>query len=118
MQRPSWRGRFLLRRTGEERARLRSGGVMLVVYGIYKVARRIVAFRNDYCLSCAAPRLAYRHRTFDILHVFWLPVLPLGMWKRWHCSACGNDPHRQFRTSRGMKWLGIALLAFFALVFW
>lgn len=91
---------------------------MLVVYGVYFLARKVLAFRNDYCLSCAAPRLAYRQRTFDVAHVFWLPILPLGLWKRWRCSACGNNPHQQVRTSRGLKWVGIVLLALFALSAW
>ena len=91
---------------------------MLVIHGRYFLARRILAFRNDYCLACAAPRLALRHRTFDVLHVFWIPLLPLGFWKRWHCSSCGQDPHAQVRTSRAVKWIGVGLLAFFGVVGW
>jgi hypothetical protein len=91
---------------------------MLVVYGTYFFARRKVAFRNDYCLNCAAPRLAVRQRSIDVAHVFWLPILPLGIWKRWLCSVCGKDPHLQVRTSKGIKWAGVGLLIFFALSTW
>jgi len=91
---------------------------MLLVHGRYLWARRLVAFRNDYCLACGAPRLAYRHRTFDVLHVFWIPFLPLGFWKRWHCAVCGNDPHEQVRTRRWLKWVGVVILLLMTLTFW
>jgi hypothetical protein len=91
---------------------------MIVVHGTYFLARKVLAFRNDYCLRCAAPRLAVRQRTFDVAHVFWIPILPLGFWKRWLCSSCGNDPHTQVRTSRGVKWVGVVLLVFFAVIAW
>ena len=91
---------------------------MLIFYGVYFFGQRSVAFRNDYCLSCAAPRLAHRVRSIDVGHIFWVPLLPLGVWKRWRCSACGNNPHQQVRTSRGLKWVGIGLLALMALSAW
>jgi hypothetical protein len=91
---------------------------MLLIHGVYHLARRTVAYRNDYCRACDAPRRAFRHRTFDVLHFFWIPVLPLGLWKRWHCSTCGNDPHEAVRTRRGMMWLGVACLVLFSAAFW
>lgn len=91
---------------------------VLVIHGTYHWQRQTLAFRNDYCLSCAAPRLAYLQRTFDVLHLFWIPVLPLGFWKRWRCSVCGLDPHARAAMARPIKWAGIALLIVGAVVFW
>jgi ribosomal protein S27AE len=91
---------------------------MLLVHGRYFWRRTIVAYRNDFCLSCDKARVAWQHRTFDVLHVFWVPVLPLGFWKRWHCGECGGNPHANPRTRKGFKWLGVAALALFTLAAW
>ena len=91
---------------------------MLVIHGTYQWGRKLVAYRNDYCLTCKAPRVAFQHRTFDVHHFFWIPILPLGLWKRWHCSVCGNDPHASLRTRRSLKWAGIAILVLMALSGW
>lgn len=91
---------------------------MLIIHGRYFWGRRVLAFRNDYCLTCKAPRLAFLHRTFDVFHLFWIPVLPLGFWQRWHCDRCGADPHERVTTSVVFKWIGVVLLAVFAAVTW
>jgi len=91
---------------------------MLVLHGTYFWWRKIVAYRNDYCLTCAAERVAFQHRTFYVHHIFWVPVLPLGWWKRWHCSECGSDPHANPRTRRGFKWAGVAVLALISVSGW
>lgn len=91
---------------------------MVIVHGRYFWRRRIVAYRNDFCLSCNMERVAWQHRTFDVLHVFWVPILPLGFWKRWHCDACGRDPHSNPGTRKGFKWAGVAVLALISLSGW
>jgi ribosomal protein S27AE len=91
---------------------------MLIIHGFYRWGRRLLAFRNDYCLSCGMPRMAFQHRTFDVLHIFWVPVLPLGFWKRWHCGTCGKNPHSRVGTARTLKWIGVAALAVFAAAAW
>ena len=91
---------------------------MLIVHGFYRWWRKLVAYRNDYCLNCAAERVAFQHRTFDVLHVFWLPIVPLGLWKRWHCAVCGQDPHGSTRTRKSLKWVGVVCLALFSLAPW
>lgn len=91
---------------------------MLVMHGTYSLARKLVAYRNDYCLQCDAPRLAFQHRTFDVLHAFFLPVLPLGLWKRWQCAVCGRNPHESGRTRKSLKWAGTAILGLMSLSMW
>lgn len=91
---------------------------MIIVHGTYSLARRLIAYRNDYCLSCRTQRVAYRYQSFEILHIFYIPLLPLGFWKRWRCSVCASDPHERVGTGKVFKWIGTGLLGFFAFVFW
>jgi hypothetical protein len=91
---------------------------MLILHGIYTFKPRIIAYRNDFCLRCAAPRRAYRVRTFDVLHIFYIPLVPFGFVKRWRCATCNRDPHAHPGTRKGFKWAGIVCLAIFILAFW
>lgn len=85
---------------------------------MYSFNRKVVAYRNDFCLSCEATRRAYQTRSFEIFHLFFIPVLPLGFWRRWQCSVCGANPHINRRTRKSFKWAGVVILAFFAAVLW
>jgi hypothetical protein len=91
---------------------------MLILHGVYSFRPRIVAYRNDFCLSCTAPRVAYQIRTFDVLHIFFVPLIPLGFLRRWHCAVCTNDPHVHPGTRKGFKWAGVVVLALVAIVVW
>jgi len=91
---------------------------LLIIHGTYSFKRRIVAFRDDYCLGCSAPRVAYLHRTFDVWHLFYIPLLPLGFWKKWKCATCGKDPHTPIGTRYAFKWAGIVVLAILSATCW
>jgi len=91
---------------------------LFIVYGVYRWKAKRVAFRNDYCLACGAARRAVQVRTFDVGHIFWIPILPAGFWKRWVCTVCGRDPHVTTKTRRGFKWAGLLILVLFAAVSW
>jgi hypothetical protein len=91
---------------------------MIILHGIYSFKRRVVAYRNDFCLSCAAPRVAYQSRTFDVLHIFFVPLIPLGLLKRWHCEVCDRDLHIHPGTRKSFKWAGVVLLGFLAMAGW
>jgi len=91
---------------------------LLIVHGVYQFRPKRVAFRNDYCLSCAQPRRAVQIRSFDAWHIFWIPVLPLGFHKRWRCTNCGRQPHIYPGTRRGFKWAGFVVLMFFTVACW
>ena len=86
--------------------------------GLYHLARQRIGYRNDYCLSCAAPRLSVCLRSFDVLHLWFVPILPLGYWKRWRCATCESNPHARITTRRSLRWAGTAVLAFIALAGW
>ena len=91
---------------------------MLIVYGVYSFRPKFMAFRNDYCLSCAGPRRSVQIRTFDVVHIFWIPLIPLFFHKRWQCTTCKRSPHVSRRTRRAFKWVGLAVLLILAVGSW
>ena len=52
---------------------------MILIHGVYHWRPTPVAFRNDYCIPCRAERTSIQVRTIDVLHLFWVPLLPLGV---------------------------------------
>jgi hypothetical protein len=88
---------------------------MFIIHGIYHWRPRRTAFRNDYCRACKAQTVSVLIRTVDVLHLFWIPVLPLGVWSRWFCMRCKSRPHQNVATRRGFKIAGAACLALMTL---
>jgi hypothetical protein len=91
---------------------------MFVIHGVYHWFPRRVAFRNDFCLACAAPRRAVQTSTLDVVHLFWVPLVPIGRWKRWSCTICGKRPDEIVKTRRIFKVAGLVLLMLFTAVVW
>ena len=91
---------------------------MYLIHGVYHWWPKRVGFRNDYCRSCEGPRRAIATRTFDVGHIFFVPILPVGFWKHWSCTACRRDPHAPARTRRVFKWIGLACLIVLSVMFW
>jgi hypothetical protein len=91
---------------------------LFILHGIYYFDRKTVAYRNDFCLSCAGPRRADRIRSFVVLHIFFVPLVPLGFWRMWRCSRCGRSPHSRPGESRWYKWLLAAFFATLGLATW
>ncbi len=84
---------------------------MVVIYGVHHFRPRRIAFRNDYCLRCGKACRSAQIRTFDVCHIFWIPILPIGFWKRWACTICGRKPHVSPQTRRSFKWACLIVLA-------
>jgi len=57
-------------------------------------------------------------RTLDVLHVFWVPLLPIGAWSRWYCATCGARPHSATTTRRGFKIAGALALLIGSIAGW
>lgn len=91
---------------------------MILLFGRYQFNRKRIAYRNDFCLSCEEQRVAEKHRTFDMGHVFFVPILPLGNHDRWHCTQCGNNPHARVRTSRTLLIVFAVAVGLFTIVTW
>jgi hypothetical protein len=88
---------------------------LLLVYGTYHFSPKRRAYRGDFCLRCDAARLAEQIETFDFLHVFFVPILPLGRHRRWKCSVCGSNPHERVRSTQVFKVLTAVFLGLFTL---
>jgi hypothetical protein len=91
---------------------------MFLIHGSYHWWPKRVGFRNDYCLSCEAPRRAIATRTFDVGHIFWVPLIPVGFWKHWSCTVCRRDPHARTKAPRTFKWIGLICLLILSAMFW
>ena len=90
---------------------------MFVLYGSYRWAPKLVAFRNDWCTQCQQQRLVFGRRTIDFGHFFWIPILPLGRWTRWYCVNCTSDPAQSAETRRPFRILAwIFTLLFFGMM--
>ncbi len=90
----------------------------MIIHGSYHWFPKTMAFRRDYCRNCEADSTSLLIRTLDVFHIFWIPLLPCGMWSRWFCSACGRRPHINTRTRKGYKIAGLVVLALMCLAFW
>ncbi|HVE78432.1 MAG TPA: hypothetical protein VNA89_06210 [Gemmatimonadaceae bacterium] len=91
--------------------------ITLIIYGTHHFAQKRVGFRTDVCLSCGKEAVAIEFRTFDVGHVYWLPLLPFGFRRHWQCSACGEHPRGE-RTGQAMKVLGILAFLGIGVVAW
>jgi hypothetical protein len=92
--------------------------LVIHIHGIYHWKPKRIAFRADYCRSCQASGISVLVRTIDVLHISWVPILPLGVWSRWFCTTCGNRPHQSTRTRRGFKVAGAVVLGIYTAVVW
>lgn len=61
-----------------------------MIHGTYYLGNWRVACRNMYCTSCRAPRLAIGRRAIVVLHLCFIPVLPIGTTVRWYCTRCSR----------------------------
>jgi hypothetical protein len=76
-----------------------------MVHGVYYFRRKRVACRNAYCTTCRAPRFAEGLKSLVVLHLFFIPILPLGTAIRWFCSTCRREIDAR-RPSR--PWILVA----------
>jgi hypothetical protein len=90
----------------------------MLIHGTYCFAPRRHAYRNDYCLSCDAVRVAEQVKTLDFIHVYFIPLVPLGRRKHWKCSVCGNNPHERVKSTQGFKVLTAFAFGLFAAFGW
>jgi hypothetical protein len=90
----------------------------VIIHGTYQFRPRRVAFRNDFCIQCNTPRTAICVRTLDVIHVYWIPVLPLGFFRRWYCATCGARPNEARTARRSIKVLAMLTAAIMAALLW
>jgi len=86
---------------------------MILISGNYRWFGRRVAFREDFCRSCRAPTVSFGERSFNVRHVYWIPVLPLWFTTHWICERCKSRSHK--RASAAL-WLRILCGTFAAAI--
>jgi hypothetical protein len=91
---------------------------MFTFRGAYHLWPKRVGFRNDYCLRCRDQRRSVAVRTFDIGHILWIPLIPVGFWRHWRCCECGYEPHTSPKMRRRLLWRGFYILIVLSIVFW
>src|SRR5712671_2886084 len=79
---------------------------MVIIHGQYHFGRRKVGARKDFCNACKRECLSELWRSFDCLHFFWIPLLPVGTHERWLCTLCNQNP-RKIQTRKGFKIAGL-----------
>jgi fatty acid desaturase len=82
---------------------------MIYIYGFYRFAQKQIGYRNDFCLTCKTECLAQQWRSFNCGHLFFIPILPFGVFKRWLCPICKLNPHTP-PSSKGYKVLVTTLV--------
>lgn len=87
----------------------------MALEGVRSYKSSIVAYRNDFCVSCDAPRRAHQVRSFKAYHLYYIPIIPLGFWRDWQCAECGREPHTYPGGLKNMKWLIVLFAGFFAI---
>ena len=88
----------------------------MLIHGRYHFRPTYTAFKNDHCRSCSAERTCVEVQTFDVVHIYWIPLVPFGTQKRWFCSTCGQDPHVRTKTRRWVKILGCVIAVFIVII--
>jgi RNA polymerase subunit RPABC4/transcription elongation factor Spt4 len=88
------------------------GATMLIFYGRYRFWKKRVGVRNDYCNACDQEHLTEQWRSVDFGHIYWIPLIPLGVYRHWHCANCGLDPRARYKTSfKSLKIIGLVSVA-------
>ena len=72
---------------------------MFVIFGSKDFSHKCVGYASDFCESCKRPAMIEKWRSFRWVHLFMVPLVPIGYRKRWSCCMCGQDPNGE-KTSR------------------
>lgn len=78
---------------------------MVLLHGHYKFFPRRTAVRNAWCTVCKQPRLAAGIRSLVVIHLFYIPVLPVARVTDWACATCGKDVRANITSRpRVLRW--------------
>ncbi|MFZ9200860.1 MAG: hypothetical protein ACO23N_00310 [Opitutales bacterium] len=78
---------------------------MLLLHGHYKFFPRRTAVRNAWCTVCKQSRLAVGIRSLVVIHLFYIPVLPIARVTDWTCTTCGKDVRANLTSRPGLlRW--------------
>ena len=91
---------------------------MIFIFGKHRWQPQILGYRNDYCLTCDRQQVCVLRKTNDFLHLYYVPVFPVGRSTHWHCLKCDSHSHERLKTGRGTKLVAAILASVFAAIFW
>jgi hypothetical protein len=57
-------------------------------------------------------------KTLDVWHIYWIPLLPLGVYGRWRCLYCGEPPDVAGTARQSIKILAAIAAVILAIPFW
>ncbi len=66
--------------------------MVLVVYGWYNFLKKRIGYKIDYCDTCKDFTQCDVIRFLCVFHIYWIPILPLGIYRATTCHACGKPP--------------------------
>jgi hypothetical protein len=78
-----------------------------MIRGTYYFGKKRVACRNAYCTTCHTSRFAEGFRSLVVLHIGFVPLIPIGTSVRWFCTTCRREidarrPSRPWILSAGI----------------
>jgi len=82
-----------------------------IIHGTYRFKQRRIGVCKDFCNACEQEVLAEQWKSFNVWHLYFIPLIPLGWRKRWLCTNCHKDPHARYRTPKTLKKIGLGFLA-------
>ena len=88
---------------------------MLLIHGVYKFLPRLVAYKECRCNHCEEVIHAEQRTAWYVLHLYWIPLLPLGRYSFWRCAECDHDPSERVRESVTLLVLGVICFSIFFL---
>lgn len=81
--------------------------------GSYRVGNWKFAYRAGYCTVCEAETVAEGRRSIVVMHVYFVPLFPVGLHTAWMCPHCVCDINTRRPTHPG--YLQAAFMATSAL---
>jgi hypothetical protein len=87
----------------------------MLLYGHYQFFPKRVACKRAWCTSCDRGVLAIGTRRILFLHLFFVPLLPVGTATRWICGHCHGDIDARRPVRSSIAGCGVLVGAFFIL---
>jgi hypothetical protein len=84
---------------------------MFLIFGIKRFGHKKVGYGKDFCNSCQNEAVVERYRWFSWIHIFFIPLIPVGYYSHTRCTICTNDPNAKVRTPIWQKGIFLIVIA-------
>jgi hypothetical protein len=75
------------------------------IHGQYHFNKKIIGYGRCTCFKCNNSDIALVSRSFQVIHLFWVPIIPVGIVKHNICSNCKNKNELSIFRSDTLKFL-------------